>query len=372
MNKLVEAAKQLYSSNKLPVLLFDKKMSLIWNNGAADLLVKKESIKNLNQLCFAPELDELKEKLFQGDTCRVTGNYRLGLAEVDLVPLGDDQQLILTTLPKQLERPVFSFIEDIIAMVAAQYREPVFAIHNMLGPIKKELEKYECYSSYTFLERIGLKCYQTMRATCNMENYFKYSSPYVKPKLQRVNMNRFMEQTCAAIRSFVGRTDILFRYEVCEEAVISMVDPERLSVAIYNLVANSCLYTNPGNEILIRLVKTGDDYAVIVSDKGVGIPEDMRPHVFKPFYSCDPDGAPACGVGLGLPIVKLVSQLHHGSCVLTSELNRGTTVALRFPIIDNPSDRIVESPCGDYILSRFSPLYLYLADICGINTIETI
>ena len=62
--------------------------------------------------------------------------------------------------------------------------------------------------------------------------------------------------------------------------------------------------------------------------------------------------------------------MHGGSCVVTSEVNHGTTVALRLPIEDNPSSSIVECSLGGGIMNRFSPLYLHLADICRVKTVE--
>lgn len=371
--ELIEAVKQLYAANKSPVFLFDEEMSFLWSNASAEAMTNGTRIDHLMDLCYVPDPDQLQQQLSEGISCQAIGSLSYGVGTFSVIPVGAEKPyLILAVLTKQSEKWGPVAIEQIVTSVAAQYREPVFAIHNMLGPIKKELEKHECYESYQFLERIGLKCYQTMRSTSNLVNYFKYNAIDGKPKMLRVNINRFIEQTCASIRNFVGRTDIGFGYEICKETIISDIQPEMLSVALYNLVANSCMYTNPGNQIVIRLTRSGSDYIIMVSDKGLGIPDEIQPRVFEPFYSYDPDGSPASGVGLGLSIVKQVAELHDGSCVLTSELNQGTVVAMRLPIVENRDETIVETPCSEYILSKFSPLYLYLADICGINTIETL
>ena len=74
-------------------------------------------------------------------------------------------------------------------------------------------------------------------------------------------------------------------------------------------------------------------------------------------------------MGLCLPIVKRVTDMHNGTCVLTSELNVGTTVAMQFPIVDGEISGAVESVVSGPD-SRFSPLFLYLSDVCDINTLE--
>ena len=54
---------------------------------------------------------------------------------------------------------------------------------------------------------------------------------------------------------------------------------------------------------------------------------------------------------------------------MTSELNVGTTVAMQFPIVDGEISGAVESVVSGPD-SRFSPLFLYLSDVCDINTLE--
>ena len=140
-------------------------------------------------------------------------------------------------------------------------------------------------------------------------------------------------------------------------------------MAVFNLIANSCLYTRPGNEITVSLTKNLNNFIITVVDKGEGIAPEIQPRVFEPFYSYDRNGSPGCGMGLGLPIVKRVADIHNGTCVLTSEWNVGTTVAMQFPIMEGDIGGTVESVITGPD-SRFSPLFLYLSDVCDINTLE--
>ena len=117
------------------------------------------------------------------------------------------------------------------------------------------------------------------------------------------------------------------------------------------------------------MTKNSNNFIITVVDKGEGIAPEIQSRVFESFYSYDRNGSPACGMGLGLPIVKRVTDMHNGTCVLTSELNVGTTVAMQFPIVDGEISGAVESVVSGPD-SRFSPLFLYLSDVCDINTLE--
>ena len=64
-----------------------------------------------------------------------------------------------------------------------------------------------------------------------------------------------MDDLCIDIRQLVRKAGIDFDYQLCKGAIVSEVDPEKLANAVYCLIANACLYTSPGNEIFVRLLK---------------------------------------------------------------------------------------------------------------------
>jgi len=68
-----------------------------------------------------------------------------------------------------------------------------------------------------------------------------------------------------------------------------------------------------------------------VRDNGIGIhPEDLY-HIFKRFYRSR-FSQDTQGIGLGLPLAKAVVEAHHGTIEVDSELGKGTTFTLNFPI----------------------------------------
>ena len=69
---------------------------------------------------------------------------------------------------------------------------------------------------------------------------------------------------------------------------------------------------------------------VSVKDTGSGIAAEHLPRVFDRFYRADPSRS-SQGSGLGLALVKSIMDLHGGSAVVESEVDRGTTVTLTFP-----------------------------------------
>jgi two-component system heavy metal sensor histidine kinase CusS len=100
--------------------------------------------------------------------------------------------------------------------------------------------------------------------------------------------------------------------------------------AISNLLENALHHTPAGGTIRISIANRGAQSEISVKDTGSGIAAEHLPRVFDRFYRADPSRSSE-GLGLGLALVKSITDLHGGSATIESQLGRGTTVTLTFP-----------------------------------------
>jgi len=113
-------------------------------------------------------------------------------------------------------------------------------------------------------------------------------------------------------------------------------DRERIEQVVVNIVANSVKYTPNGGKINISAHANADEAVIIVSDNGIGIPEDDIPRLFERFYRVDKARSrEKGGTGLGLAIAGEIIKLHHGSIGVESKLDEGTTVKIKLPLRSN-------------------------------------
>jgi len=120
-------------------------------------------------------------------------------------------------------------------------------------------------------------------------------------------------------------------------------DELRLRELVLNLVDNAVKYSHPGGVVEIEVVRD-KTVRVSVSDKGIGIPAELQPRIFDPFYRTDEARAHAKeGTGLGLAISKWIAEAHHGRIEVQSSSGQGARFTVVLPL--SPAvDRLVGRP----------------------------
>jgi signal transduction histidine kinase len=114
-------------------------------------------------------------------------------------------------------------------------------------------------------------------------------------------------------------------------------DATLLSQVFINLIENALKYHKPGEPPRIAIDWTKENHSVIVrvSDQGIGIPEEVLPHIFDPFYTTKPIGK---GTGLGLNIShNIIVHKHKGQIEVNSQPGK-TIFTVRLPRNSSPVD----------------------------------
>ncbi len=111
-----------------------------------------------------------------------------------------------------------------------------------------------------------------------------------------------------------------------------MGDRALLVTALTNLVSNAIAYSPKGTPVSVSRTVRGDDVAIAVTDRGIGIAKEDQERVFERFFRVDKARSRATGgTGLGLAIVKHVAANHNGTIDLWSRPGTGSTFTLQIP-----------------------------------------
>ncbi|MCP4397536.1 MAG: hybrid sensor histidine kinase/response regulator [bacterium] len=116
-----------------------------------------------------------------------------------------------------------------------------------------------------------------------------------------------------------------------QETPLALLNEDKFTQVMINLIRNAAHATQEGEgEISLRVTSHDEQIQVDVSDNGIGIPEEMREHIWEPFFTTKGDE----GTGLGLDICKRIIEEHHGTISCESQLDLGSTFTILLPHVN--------------------------------------
>ncbi len=110
-------------------------------------------------------------------------------------------------------------------------------------------------------------------------------------------------------------------------------DYQKLYLVVANLLSNAIKFTAEKGVILVELSRQGQKIYFRIADTGIGIAEEHFSKIFEDFYQVEPSLTRRYeGLGLGLPIVKGMVDIHHGHIKVESVVGKGSRFTVMLPI----------------------------------------
>jgi signal transduction histidine kinase len=149
-------------------------------------------------------------------------------------------------------------------------------------------------------------------------------------RVEQLDLKRLVEELLEASRMEADARGCRFHFE-CSGAAEVRGDRELLRRAIENVVRNAVRYAPEGSTIDVKLESADGAASVSVRDYGPGVPEEMLPRIFQPFFRVDGSrDSQTGGVGLGLAIAQRAVGAHHGH-ITAQNAAPGLRVRLEIP-----------------------------------------
>jgi signal transduction histidine kinase len=147
-----------------------------------------------------------------------------------------------------------------------------------------------------------------------------------------------IEQVSASVGWMLGTKRLGMTTEIVDATVIT--DRRLLSHILVNLVANAAKFTPEGGRVEIAARVDGQEIRLAVTDTGIGIPAEQLAIIFEPFRQVDgSDERSYGGAGLGLALVKRLTDALGGTVAVTSTVDRGSTFTVTIPL-RSAADRV--------------------------------
>ncbi len=261
---------------------------------------------------------------------------RQAIVHVAAVPVHDDFARLLgrAVLLQDVteERLLDNVKADFFTAMSHELRTPLSAIK---GAAEVLLDDTLPSTQRHFVQTIHRNADRLSRLVTDLLDLSKLESGRIELRPARVDLNEIAVDATAALEPVAAREGQRLTVRTSQETLPLTADHGRLEQIVTNLVSNALQYTPGGGEIVVSTWTEGDEACLAVSDNGIGISTLDQQHLFDKFYQ----GVNALthkrgGSGLGLTIVKHLTELHHGHVSVQSKLGQGSTFTVRFPISD--------------------------------------
>ncbi len=234
------------------------------------------------------------------------------------------------------------------ANVSHEVRTPLTSIIAPLQTISQGDAGDLTEEQLNLIEQVYRNSLRLLDMVNQMLDFSKLDAGQMKIILEKLDLTEIVKDTVAIFKEVAERKGIKLRYMKKGEIPSVYIDKNKFERILTNLVRNAIKFTETGS-ILIKLKCEKEFLVLEVEDTGIGIPADHLPHIFERFRQVDGSTTRKFeGTGLGLTIVKESVDLMKGKVFAESELGKGTTFKVEFPmnLQDVLTDAIIERRTG--------------------------
>lgn len=216
---------------------------------------------------------------------------------------------------------------EFTANVSHELKTPLQGIIGSAELIENSMVKTEDIPRF-----IGHIRKEAQRLVVLVSDIIRLSQLDEKTELEKesVDLLKIGEEVCESMNDIAKEknVDIQFSGECTEIHGVRKL----LYEILYNLFDNAVKYNICGGKVEVNIVDHENTAAMIVSDTGIGIPEEHIDRIFERFYRVDKSHSKETGgTGLGLSIVKHAVAYHHGTINVQSEVGKGTKITIEIP-----------------------------------------
>lgn len=222
--------------------------------------------------------------------------------------------------------------DEFVATLSHELRTPLNAIQGWVHLLRSGSAEIDLAEALDVIDR-------NVRVQTQMVNDLldtsRINSGKLRLNVRRVSLPGVVDEALGTVRFAAEAKNIRLVKSIEPMPGVEMLgDPQRLQQVVWNLLSNAVKFTPAGGEVSVTLRRDKSMLELTVRDTGAGIAPEFLPYVFDRFRQADAAITRSFGgLGLGLSIVRHLTELHGGTVQVESEgLGKGACFTVRFPV----------------------------------------
>jgi len=172
---------------------------------------------------------------------------------------------------------------------------------------------------------------QALRASKIVKNLLDFSRAETSG-FNYLNLDEVLKETIRIATNQIIISNVRLQEEIATDLPEIKGNRQGLQQVFLNIITNAVQSMQNGGDLTIRVIsENSNKIKVSVQDTGTGIPEEHLPNIFDPFFTTKEVGK---GTGLGLSVSFGIIKKHGGQILVESELKKGTTFTVVFPVFE--------------------------------------
>ncbi|RKY93262.1 MAG: hypothetical protein DRQ01_05150 [Ignavibacteriae bacterium] len=221
-----------------------------------------------------------------------------------------------------------------VSSVSHELKTPLTSI-KMFAELLQNKKNIPKEKSNDYLQIIEGESERLRRLIDNVLDFAKIEKGIKTYKFSLISLNNIVNQSVRSVEYQFKIAKIILKEENCKEKLKINADPDAVEEAVLNLLSNAIKYSPIKTKTTITTFAQNGYAVVNVKDEGAGITEEDLQNIFDPFFrTTNTKIVKAEGTGLGLAIVKHIIDAHNGKINVKSEVGKGSSFSISFPLSD--------------------------------------
>ncbi|HEY4417330.1 MAG TPA: ATP-binding protein [Verrucomicrobiae bacterium] len=229
------------------------------------------------------------------------------------------------------------------ANVSHEMRTPLTLLLAPLEILVRRYEKVLDSNTYDLLQTMHNNGMRLLKLINDLLELIRLESGRMEIKKEPLSVNEFVNGLASAVGQMALEKRISLETHVDDGIIAISADRDKLEKIVLNLLFNALKFTAENGRVWLNAEKKDGDFMLIVGDTGVGIAEKSLPFVFDRFWQEDSSSKRKFqGAGIGLALVKELTDMIGGAVTVESQLGKGTVFTVRLPF--EPAELPVRPP----------------------------